>query len=140
MRSICHLKKSYRSPPQDFILADHEAEAADPVQSNRADLAKPQVQFSNKILLAPLLTKKSRGKAGWKAEKPADQAALTHFSLPTELYEDTKKKKFRWRHLDTSSWEKYMVLPAPKPSTPSSSVLPTLSTLRSCLRKHSNPQ
>merc|ERR1712074_241886 len=33
MRSIRHLKKSHRSPPQDFILADHEAEAADPVKS-----------------------------------------------------------------------------------------------------------
>ena len=70
-------------------------------------------------------------------QRPADQAALTRFSLPATLYEDTGKKRFRWRYLDASCWEKYTVLPAPQPP---SSIPSTLPILRSCLKKHSNPQ
>ena len=137
LRSIRHLKKSHRSPPEDFVLIDHEAQGTDPIQSNRANSSKTKIQFSENILLCPLLTKKSKSRDSRKAERPADQAAHTCFSLPATLYEDTGKKRFRWRHLEPSDWEKYTILPAPRspPPVPSTPLI-----LRSCLKKHSSPQ
>merc|ERR1712074_134414 len=73
LRSIRHLKKSHRSPPEDFVLIDHEAQGTDPIQSNRANSSKTKIQFSENILLCPLLTKKSKSCDSRKAERPAAQ-------------------------------------------------------------------
>merc|ERR1712105_362781 len=50
LRSIRHLKKSHRSPPDDFVLVDHETQDTDLIQSNRAD-SSTKIQFSDNVLL-----------------------------------------------------------------------------------------
>merc|ERR1712105_143103 len=125
LRSIRHLKKSHRSPPDDFVLVDHETHDTDlTTQLNRAD-SSTKVTFSDCVSLAPLLTKRGKSGVSRRTEQPASQAGRTLFSLPAPLYEETGKKKFRWRYLDQSDWEKYSVLPVTRS-------IPTV--LRSCLK------
>merc|ERR1712105_446659 len=125
LRSIRHLKKSHRSPPDDFVLVDHETQDTDlTTQLNIAD-SSTKVTFSTCVSITPLLTKRGKSGVSRRTEQPASQAGRTLFSLPAPLYEETGKKKFRWRYLDQSDWEKYSVLPVTRS-------IPTV--LRSCLK------
>ena len=132
LRSIRHLKKSHRTPPHDFKLVDHEAQDADlTARVNRAD-SDTKVTFSTCVSIAPLLTKRGKGSVSRKTEQPASRACSSLFSLPAHLYEETGRKKFRWRYLDVSDWKKYSVLPV-------TSSIPTV-PLRSCLKTRTSDE
>ena len=89
------------------------------------------MQFSTEVVVAPLLTKKRGGKAGRVSKQQASRAGSTRFSVPSQVYENGDKKRFRWRHV--TNWEEYSILPVSNPSALPSPPLST-STLRSCLK------